>query len=166
MTGYSDHEYASEPSTVPQGALPAQILVPATEDGPRSNQLQAMGEELVETSGHSPGAPSGEPSMQRRARKWFLMAGLVVGLIVIFGIWRWRSTAGTPTAAEHKAVLAVLPFENLSGDPDQEFFSEGLTEEMITQIGRLNRDRLTVISHSSIRKYKGAGSLPKRSAEN
>jgi TolB-like protein/lipopolysaccharide biosynthesis regulator YciM len=53
-------------------------------------------------------------------------------------------------------VLAVLPFENLSRDPDQEFFSDGLTEEMIAQIGKLNRDRLTVISRSSIARYKGS----------
>ena len=43
--------------------------------------------------------------------------------------WRGRD-AGSPT-------LAVLPFENLSGDPTQEFFSDGLTDEMITRLGRL-----------------------------
>jgi TolB-like protein/DNA-binding winged helix-turn-helix (wHTH) protein/Flp pilus assembly protein TadD len=155
-TGYSDHKSASEPSTVPQEARPAVIPIRATENGSRSNQLQALGEELGETSAYSPDAASVEPPVHRRARKWFLMAGLVVGLIVIFGIWRWRSTVGMPTAPEHKMVLAVLPFENLSGDPDQEFFSEGLTEEMITRIGRLNRDQLTVVARSSIRKYKGS----------
>ena len=155
-TGDSDHKSASEPSTVPQGPRPAQILRRATENGSRSNQLQALGEELGETSVYSPDAASVEPPVHRRARKWFLMAGLVVGLIVILGIWRWRRTATMPTAPEHKMVLAVLPFEDLSGDPDQEFFSEGLTEEMITQIGRLNRDQLTVVARSSIRKYKGS----------
>ena len=44
-------------------------------------------------------------------------------------------------------ILAVLPFDNLSRDPDQEFFSDGLTEEMIAQLGKLNPERLTVISH-------------------
>jgi TolB-like protein len=49
-----------------------------------------------------------------------------------------------------------LPFDNLSRDPDQEFFSEGLTEEMIAQVGKLNRDRLTVVARSSVAKYKGS----------
>jgi len=53
-------------------------------------------------------------------------------------------------------VLAVLPFENLSRDPDQEFFSDGLTEEMIAQIGKLNRRQLTVIARSSVAKYAGS----------
>ena len=41
-------------------------------------------------------------------------------------------------AAAGKVLLAVLPFENLSGDAEQEYFSDGLTDEMITQLGRLN----------------------------
>jgi len=44
----------------------------------------------------------------------------------------------------------------LSRDPDQEFFSEGLTEEMIAQVGKLNRDRLKVVGRSSVAKYKGS----------
>jgi TolB-like protein/Flp pilus assembly protein TadD len=44
----------------------------------------------------------------------------------------------------------------LSRDPDQEFFGDGLTEEMISQLGKLNRDRLTVMARSSVAKYKGS----------
>jgi TolB-like protein/Flp pilus assembly protein TadD len=61
-----------------------------------------------------------------------------------------------PIDSTKKTVLAVLPFENLSRDPDQEFFSDGLTEEMIAQVGKLNRDRLAVIARSSVAKYKGS----------
>ena len=50
--------------------------------------------------------------------------------------------------------LAVLPFENLTGDPEQEYFSDGLTDEMITQLGRLQPDRLRVIARSSAMQYK------------
>jgi len=53
-------------------------------------------------------------------------------------------------------TLAVLPFDNLSGDADQEYLSDGLTEEMITQLGRLEPDRLRVLARSSTWKYKGA----------
>ncbi len=54
-----------------------------------------------------------------------------------------------------KAMLAVLPFENLSNDPEEEYFSDGMTEEMITQLGRLNPERLGVIGRTSIAPYKG-----------
>ncbi|HEX2714961.1 MAG TPA: winged helix-turn-helix domain-containing protein [Candidatus Acidoferrales bacterium] len=54
-----------------------------------------------------------------------------------------------------RATLLVVPFENLSGDPEQEYFSEGLTEEMITQIGKLQPRRLGVLARASAREYKG-----------
>ena len=57
-------------------------------------------------------------------------------------------------AAAQKVVLAVLPFENLSGDVEQEYFSDGLTDEMIMQLGRLNPERLGVIARTSAMKYK------------
>src|SRR5215469_15639630 len=51
-------------------------------------------------------------------------------------------------------MLAVLPFENLSDQKSQEYFSDGLTEEMITQLGRVNPDRLGVIARTSAMQYK------------
>jgi TolB-like protein len=68
----------------------------------------------------------------------------------------WRRASNPPTHSQGKIVLAILPFENSSRDPDQEFFSDGLTEEMIAQVGKLNRDRLTVVARSSVAKYKGS----------
>ena len=53
-----------------------------------------------------------------------------------------------------KIMLAVLPFENLSGDPGQEYFSDGLTEEMITQLADLNPAQLGVIARTSAMQYK------------
>jgi len=51
----------------------------------------------------------------------------------------------------------VLPFANLSGEPAQEYFSDGLTEEMTLQLGRLGRGRIAVISRSSSNAFKGSG---------
>ena len=53
-------------------------------------------------------------------------------------------------------MLAVLPFENISGRKSQEYFSDGLTEEMITQLGRINPDRLGVIARTSAMQYKNS----------
>ena len=50
--------------------------------------------------------------------------------------------------------LAVLPFENLTGDPEQEYFSDGLTDQMITQLGRLHPQRLSVIARTSSMRYQ------------
>ena len=50
--------------------------------------------------------------------------------------------------------LAVLPFENLSGDPDQEFFSDGFTEELIAELGALQPDRFGVIARTTSMRYK------------
>ncbi len=51
--------------------------------------------------------------------------------------------------------LAVLPFENLSGGAEQEYFSDGLTEEMLVQLGRLSPDQLGVIGRTTMMQYKG-----------
>jgi TolB-like protein/Tfp pilus assembly protein PilF len=53
-----------------------------------------------------------------------------------------------------KAMIAVLPFENLSGDPSQEYLSGGLTEEVISQLGRVLPERLGVIARTSSMHYK------------
>jgi TolB-like protein/Flp pilus assembly protein TadD len=55
-----------------------------------------------------------------------------------------------------KIRLLVLPFENLSGDPEQGYFSDGLTEEMITQLGRLEPQRLGIIGRTTAMQYKGS----------
>jgi eukaryotic-like serine/threonine-protein kinase len=60
------------------------------------------------------------------------------------------------SAAAQRIMLAVLPFENLSGDPKQEYFSDGLTEEMISQLGRWQPQRLGVIARTSATHYKGS----------
>lgn len=68
-----------------------------------------------------------------------------------------RDTAApSQPSASGKLMLAVLPFENLSNDAPQEYFNDGLTEEMITQLSRLNPDRLGVIARASAMRYKGA----------
>jgi len=58
-------------------------------------------------------------------------------------------------AAPPKAIrLAVLPFVNLSGDPQQDYFSDGMTQETIALLGRLHPETLSVIARSSVLRYK------------
>ena len=51
-------------------------------------------------------------------------------------------------------MLAVLPFENLTGDPDQEYLGDGMTEELIAQLGRMDPSRLGVIARTSAMQFK------------
>jgi TolB-like protein/Flp pilus assembly protein TadD len=94
----------------------------------------------------------------RNARRW-LFVGLaslaVVSFLSLLAFWGWRASRVRPVL-QRKTVLAVLPFDNLSRDPDQEFFSEGLTEDMVAQIAKLNPDRLTVVARRSVARYKGS----------
>jgi TolB-like protein/DNA-binding winged helix-turn-helix (wHTH) protein/Flp pilus assembly protein TadD len=94
----------------------------------------------------------------RDARRW-LFVGLaslaVVSFLSLLAFWGWRASRVRPVL-QRKTVLAVLPFDNLSRDPDQEFFSEGLTEDMVAQIAKLNPDRLTVVARRSVARYKGS----------
>jgi serine/threonine-protein kinase len=55
-----------------------------------------------------------------------------------------------------KIILAVLPFENLNRDPQEDYFCDGLTDEMINQLGRLVPQRLGVIARTSAMQYKGS----------
>jgi TolB-like protein len=65
-----------------------------------------------------------------------------------------KSPVSMQTADRVTVRLVVLPFANLSNDPTQEYFSDGLTEEMITQIGRLCPGRLGVIARTSSMLFK------------
>ncbi len=94
------------------------------------------------------------------ARRPVLRARLtvaVVAAVVVVGaaaLWTAREVR-PPARVGGKVMLAVLPFENLTGDPEQEYFNDGLTEEMITQLGRLEPGRLGVIARTSAMAYKG-----------
>jgi TolB-like protein len=62
---------------------------------------------------------------------------------------------GAPSPVR-KILLAVRPFENLGGGPDEDYVSDGLTDEMITELGRLNPERLGVIARTSVMRYRAA----------
>jgi TolB-like protein/DNA-binding winged helix-turn-helix (wHTH) protein/Tfp pilus assembly protein PilF len=110
----------------------------------------------AEERGHAEDAPK---RANQRTRRWLFTRAMVLlavsCLLLLIAILGWRRNSGMSQQFQRQAVLAVLPFENVSRDPEQEFFSDGLTEEMIAQVGKLNRDRLAVIARSSVEKYKG-----------
>jgi TolB-like protein/DNA-binding winged helix-turn-helix (wHTH) protein/Tfp pilus assembly protein PilF len=98
--------------------------------------------------------PSTAARPSTSARRLFILA-IVVGICFAALVAYWVvPRSGPTTQSGRRLTLAVLPFDNLSGDGDQEYLSDGLTEEMITQLGRLEPDRLRVLARSSTWKYK------------
>lgn len=82
-----------------------------------------------------------------RGSRVAVLAGVVAasGLLAL-GYWARHASDVRAKPPTEKVILAVLPFDNLSHDPEQEFFSDGLTEEMIAQLGKVNPERLSVIA--------------------
>ncbi len=86
------------------------------------------------------------------AKRIWLAGALAIAAIAGVAAWLRLGPTSAPGA---QMRLAVLPFENLSGDPDQEFFSDGFTEELIAELGALKPERLGVIARTTSMRYKG-----------
>lgn len=82
-------------------------------------------------------------------------AVLLVALVAVFGWLHWKNRI-RPVSSDARLMLAVLPFQNLTGDTSQDYFSDGLTEEMIAQLGRLDPKHLGVIARTSVMHYREA----------
>ena len=96
-----------------------------------------------------PEAPA--PARSRTYR--FALIGAVVIALAAAGYFVWRSGA-SPSTPKAKMMMAVLPFANLSPEGEQDYFSDGMTEEMIARLGRLQPQRLGVIARTSAMTYK------------
>jgi TolB-like protein/DNA-binding winged helix-turn-helix (wHTH) protein/Tfp pilus assembly protein PilF len=90
------------------------------------------------------------PRAQRNWRKAALVLASAV-ILVGAGYISWHFRAPAPP---RKIMLAVLPFANLTGNPNKDYLADGLTEETISQLGRLNPERLGVIARTSVMGYK------------
>jgi TolB-like protein/Tfp pilus assembly protein PilF len=81
-----------------------------------------------------------------------VLLGIAVVLFLISAAYfKWFRPRPVSAA---RTMLAVLPFENFTGDPAQDYFSDGLTEEMISHLGDLDPRHLGVIARTSVMHYK------------
>ena len=111
-----------------------------------------------------PGSAGTVIDARRKHKKWMALA-VVILIIAIGGLLNWyfflhKSAQRQPALLEKMALplsdkpsIAVLPFDNLSGNPEQEYFSDGLTEEIITALSKT--PEVFVIARHSAFIYKG-----------
>lgn len=111
-----------------------------------------VAEDIPRVISSSPPAPEKlphEPAWRRPA-----VLALVIAALVALGVFVARRLWLRPPVHTGKLMLAVLPFQNMTGDSSQEFLADGLTEEMITELAALNPQQLGVIARSSAMTYK------------
>jgi TolB-like protein/DNA-binding winged helix-turn-helix (wHTH) protein/tetratricopeptide (TPR) repeat protein len=85
-------------------------------------------------------------------RRTGLIAGVAVLVLVAINVGGWRERISGARAARIRS-LAVVPLQNLSGSPEQDYFADGMTEALITELGKISS--LRVISRQSVMQYKG-----------
>jgi TolB-like protein/DNA-binding winged helix-turn-helix (wHTH) protein len=96
-----------------------------------------------------------QENIQRQISSYWWKAAVALASVVILagaGYISWRHFRSTTPPG--KIMLAVLPFQNLTGDPQKDYLADGLTEETISQLGRLNPEQLGVIARTSVMGYK------------
>lgn len=103
--------------------------------------------------------------LPRLVRHKILYPAAAIALVAIVGLtWYVRSSWVGRASASQIRSIAVLPLRNLSNDPSQEYFTDGMTDELITDLAKAGG--LRVISHTSVERYKGTKlSLPEIARE-
>ncbi len=117
-----------------------------------TNELEAW-RESREPAG-TPVDPVSADPQKSRIPIWLAALVPIVALFIV-GLWTW-SRSGVPQPADPSTIstIAVLPIVNFSGDPEQEYFSDAMTDALITQLSTI--PRLFVISRTSVMTFKNS----------
>lgn len=97
-----------------------------------------------------------QPALRPHTSVKTVGAGAMSALVFIAAllIWRWMGEGSSNRPSSPTVhTIAVLPLENLSGDPGQEYFADGMTDELITDLAKISG--LRVISRTSVMRFKG-----------
>ena len=135
------------------------FIAPVSEEEPLSSNSRATQEIVREAIPPYPtpeessirGGESAEVTSRSKRRRGWVLAFCACGAI---GLAAWLIREKLSSTHTHPIrSIAVLPLQNLSGDTAQEYFADGMTEELITELSRIQT--LRVISHTSVMEYKG-----------
>jgi TolB-like protein/DNA-binding winged helix-turn-helix (wHTH) protein/Flp pilus assembly protein TadD len=96
------------------------------------------------------------PNSSQRLR--FILAASFLVAIALGGLayFRWPGRSAEAGRGPRRGTILVTPFEDLSGDPSQDYLSDGMTDELITRLGELSPQHLSVIARSTAMQYKGS----------
>ncbi len=145
---------SEQPTTVPERESAPLVDIPAIQE--KESKPEGAVAPGRESATALRSVQSAANSRRSRRTLWWVPAAVVLALaaVTLLGWQNWFRKANPPAQHEVRQMIAVLPFENLTGDPAQEYFSDGLTEEMIDQLGRLDPAHLGVIGRNSVMRYK------------
>ena len=118
----------------------------------------------IRIDGGEAGTTAPARPVQRKSRIWPLVAAATAVILIGVGLALWlrpweagvepvATPVQVPALPDDRPSLAVLPFDNLSGDPEQEYFVDGMTEDLITDLSQVSG--LLVIARNSVFTYKG-----------
>lgn len=145
---------SEQPTTVPERESAPLVDIPAIQE--KESKPEGAVAPGRESATALRSVQSAANSRRSWRTLWWVPAAVVLALaaVTLLGWQNWFRKANPPAQHEVRQMIAVLPFENLTGDPAQEYFSDGLTEEMIDQLGRLDPAHLGVIGRNSVMRYK------------
>src|SRR5207244_3235774 len=128
--------------------------IPFHRSGRRGRKARRSGRPNPATRGGNARASAIEAALSPQSS---LLLGVgLVGFLVAAGLYFSGGFRPRPQPSGERLMLAVLPFQNLTGDAGQEYFTDGMTEEMITQLGNLDPQHLGVIARTSVMHYKNS----------
>jgi TolB-like protein/DNA-binding winged helix-turn-helix (wHTH) protein len=149
--GYRFIAPVSEISRNPVPALADAIPdLPPVPENPATSSTELIGESTPPRIAPPPPVSSTRPT----SRSAVILSALTLVLLLAGVAYFVRPHLSSDSGAQKRVMLAILPFQNLSNDPSQEYFSDGLTEETITDLGQLSPERLGVIARTSAMAYK------------
>jgi adenylate cyclase len=113
----------------------------------------------LEVGGSAKAKPAKDAAIKQRSTFALLGAGIVALIVIAGGAWYYLGAhltapvaSNAPTEGAHHSIV-VLPFANLSGDPNQDYFADGITENLTTELSRFSNN--FVIARNTAFTYKG-----------
>jgi TolB-like protein/DNA-binding winged helix-turn-helix (wHTH) protein len=158
------YRFSSERNEHPPASAPPETLQPMERRAPRPPGLSAVEGFGGQALPRSPDAieTASWKSARAKTRRAIVALGLFTAAAAVILIFRARLFPSTQASQIHS--LAVIPLTNLSGDAAQDYFADGMTDELITALAK-NRN-LRVVSRTSAMQYKGVSrSLPQIARE-
>jgi TolB-like protein/DNA-binding winged helix-turn-helix (wHTH) protein/Tfp pilus assembly protein PilF len=136
-----EREVAHEPNPSPQPTTP--VITVSEESRKEASGVHAESTVLAS-------AATGHAFFRRHATVWFSLGAIAVIAVIAAATHHWPTSKTQRSSISGHLRLAVLPFENQTNDSGQNFVTDGLTDEIIARLGRVDPEHLSVIARTSV----------------